>query len=61
MVMLDTEAAKDVGPYKAIVVKMQVEGTFHDIDAFLRWVETNGGSSGSTWSSSNRCGRRKAR
>lgn len=39
--MLDTDGTKDVGPYKAVVIKMQVEGGFHDVDAFLRWVEGN--------------------
>ncbi len=39
--MIDPDGIKDVGPYKAIVVKMQIEGTFQDIDAFLRWIETN--------------------
>jgi Tfp pilus assembly protein PilO len=41
LLMLDTDGEKDVGPYKAQVVKMQVEGGFHDVDAFLRWIETN--------------------
>src|SRR5438067_1915299 len=41
MALLDTEGTRDVGPYKAVVLKLQVEGTFHDVDAFLRWVETN--------------------
>lgn len=40
-VMLDTDGTKDIGPYKAIVIKLQVEGTFHDVDAFLRWIEGN--------------------
>ncbi len=39
--MIDPDGLKDVGPYKAIVVKMQIEGTFQDIDAFLRWIESN--------------------
>jgi Tfp pilus assembly protein PilO len=41
MVLLDTDGTRDVGPYKAIVVKLQVEGRFHDADEFLRWVENN--------------------
>jgi Tfp pilus assembly protein PilO len=41
MVLLDSDGMKDVGPYKAVVVKLEVEGAFHDVDAFLRWVEGN--------------------
>jgi hypothetical protein len=41
LVMLDTDGQRDVGPYKAVVVKLQVEGAFHDVDALLRWVESN--------------------
>jgi hypothetical protein len=41
VVMLDTDGTRDVGPYKAVVLKLQVAGDFGDIDAFLRWVEGN--------------------
>ena len=41
LAVINTEAVKDVGPYKAVVIKMDVEGSFEDVDAFLRWVESN--------------------
>ncbi len=39
--MLDTDAPKDVGAYRAMVVRIDVEGTFRDVNAFLRRVEAN--------------------
>lgn len=41
LVMINTESVKDVGPYKAVVIKLDVEGAFADVDAFLRWLESN--------------------
>jgi Tfp pilus assembly protein PilO len=41
LVMLDTDGTKAVGPYKAIIIKLNVEGPFRDVDAFVRWIEAN--------------------
>ncbi len=41
MSTIDTQGLKDIGPYKADIIKMTIEGNFEDIDAFLRWIETN--------------------
>jgi hypothetical protein len=41
LVMINTESVKDVGPYRAVVIKLDVEGAFADVDAFLRWLEAN--------------------
>ncbi len=41
LAMINTEAVKDVGPYKAVVIKLDVEGAFADVDALLRWLESN--------------------
>jgi Tfp pilus assembly protein PilO len=41
MVKLDCRDPKPIGPYKAIVLQVELEGSFFDVDKFLRWVETN--------------------
>lgn len=41
LILLDTETPRDLGPYKAAVVRLSLEGNYHDINAFLRWVESN--------------------
>lgn len=38
---LDTNSLKDAGPYKVVVMRLDVEGSFREVDRFLRWVETN--------------------
>jgi Tfp pilus assembly protein PilO len=30
-----------IGPYKVFTIKMDLEGSFVELDRFLRWVETN--------------------
>ena len=30
-----------IGPYKAIVLRLELEGTYFDLDQFLRWLESN--------------------
>ena len=32
---------QQVGPYKAIVLQIELEGSFLDVDRFLRWLESN--------------------
>ena len=41
MITLDCEPPRSLGPYKAVVLRIELEGKFHDIDAFLRWLESN--------------------
>ena len=38
---LSCEPPKQVGPYKAVVLKIDLEGSFAEIDKFLRWLESN--------------------
>lgn len=41
LVALDPGETQPLGPYKAIVLRIELEGVYHDVDAFLNWVETN--------------------
>jgi hypothetical protein len=41
LVMLDTDAPKDLGAYRAMVVRIDVEGPYRDVNAFLRRVESD--------------------
>jgi hypothetical protein len=41
LVQLDADSSRDVGPYKAVVLRIEFEGAFPDMDAFLRWLESN--------------------
>jgi Tfp pilus assembly protein PilO len=38
---LDCDPPRDVGPYKAVVLRVELEGSFFDMDALLRWLESN--------------------
>jgi Tfp pilus assembly protein PilO len=38
---LDSDAPQRVGPYEAIVLHLELQGAFGDLDAFLDWVESN--------------------
>jgi Tfp pilus assembly protein PilO len=38
---LDCDTPREVGPYKAAVLRVELEGSFFEIDAFLRWLESN--------------------
>lgn len=38
---LDSDSPRRVGPYEAMVLRIDLEGEFHDLDAFLHWLETN--------------------
>ena len=40
-VKLETKEPRDVGPYKAVEIHINVEGTFGNLDSFLEWLETN--------------------
>ena len=41
LVKLVPDSPQRVGPYEAVVLQMQVEGTFEDLDRFLCWLESN--------------------
>ena len=32
---------RDVGPYKVVVLRLELEGTFSGMDSMLDWLETN--------------------
>lgn len=38
---LDAESSREVGPYKAVVLRIEFEGAFADMDGFLYWLESN--------------------
>ena len=38
---LDYLAPRQVGPYKAAAMTIALEGSYFDLDQFLRWLETN--------------------
>ncbi len=38
---LDCLPTKNIGPYQAVVLQIELEGTFFDLDRFLRWLESN--------------------
>ena len=41
LVKLDFLAPRTVGPYQAMVMRIEVEGSYYDLDRLLRWIETN--------------------
>ena len=41
LVMLDTDAPKDLGEFKAMVVRIDVEGKYRDVSEFLKRVESD--------------------
>jgi hypothetical protein len=41
LLTLDPDKTRDLGPYKAIVVRMALEGSLQDINDFMKWLETN--------------------
>ena len=38
---LDSGKPQQLGPYEAVVLQLELEGVFEDIDSFLDWVESN--------------------
>lgn len=38
---LETDDRKDAGPYKLIVMRLELEGPFRAVDDFLRWLDGN--------------------
>ena len=41
LISLDPESTPNVGPYQAVVLKIELEGGFHDLSAFLNWMASN--------------------
>jgi Tfp pilus assembly protein PilO len=41
LVDLAPQKAKSVGPFAAVSLQLRLEGTYHDIDEFLMWVEND--------------------
>jgi len=41
LVNLGTRSPERVGPYEAVVLQVEVAGTFQELDSFLHWLETN--------------------
>ncbi len=38
---LNSKDSERVGPYEAVVLDIEVEGKFNELDSFLHWLETN--------------------
>ena len=38
---LDPDDPQRVGPYEAVVLQLELQGAFEDLDSFLDWVESN--------------------
>lgn len=38
---LDCLPSKKVGPYPVVVLNLELEGSYFDLDQFLRWLESN--------------------
>jgi hypothetical protein len=41
MLRFDCRAPQRFGPYRVVVLQIELEGTFFDLDKFLRWLESN--------------------
>jgi Tfp pilus assembly protein PilO len=41
MVRLDCRDPKQFGPLRVVIFQIELEGTFFDLDRFLRWVESD--------------------
>lgn len=38
---LDSENPRQVGPFEAVVLRVKVQGEYHGMETFLKWIETN--------------------
>ena len=38
---LDCLPTKKIGPYQVVVMKLDLSGTYYELNKFLRWLETN--------------------
>ena len=41
LVKMDSDDPRRVGPFYAVVLKVQLQGDYEDLEAFLKWIETN--------------------
>ena len=41
LIFLNPAAPRDVGPYKGIVMRIELDGQLRDMNDFLKWLETN--------------------
>jgi Tfp pilus assembly protein PilO len=41
LLALDSAAPQAVAPYRAVVLRINLEGDYRDLDAFLNWIESN--------------------
>lgn len=41
LVQWDSEPTRELGPYKVVALRMELEGAFPDMNGFLAWLETN--------------------
>jgi Tfp pilus assembly protein PilO len=41
MTTLDRRPPRRAGPYQVVVLHVEVRGTYFDLDAFVRWLESN--------------------
>jgi hypothetical protein len=41
LVTWDSEPVREVGPYKAVALRVELEGAFPDMNGFLNWLDTN--------------------
>ncbi len=41
LVRFDCREPKRVGPYRAIILKVELEGSYLEMDKFIRWLESN--------------------
>jgi Tfp pilus assembly protein PilO len=41
LTQLNCDPPRDMGPYRAVVLRIELEGDFMDMDAFLRWLDGN--------------------
>jgi cell division protein FtsB len=41
LVQWDSEPIREVGPYKAVALRLELEGAFPELNGLLNWIETN--------------------
>jgi len=41
LIVLNPAAPREVGPYKGIVMRIELDGQLRDMNDFLKWLETN--------------------
>jgi len=41
LVALDSDPLREIGPFKILVLRVEIEGAFPDMNGFVGWLETN--------------------